>query len=400
MPTELRHVYRALLRAATYLPDSAARTYTHDTVVKRFRATSDKIRFRSRHGELPKILIDRYHGHKSISSLRRTANKIERAGLGSSDDLKDVLMRAYGRLGRRRRELLSRLMMKEESEIPPDDEALELMINNALHREALRFGPGSKFQVLRNSQMVNQTEVTRKSRRLRDIKIPKENMWGRPTPLKLQASLKRKKFAWTLDRMFPPLPDYEWNRLRDLATGVLPIEEPRPRRPRAGGRGRYEDDESTAELLKYFTTPIEVSKPRLNQVTIDETGVTVWMKDGPELDSRKLHRHSTRYMRRIYASIWNITPKMEQNAVTGDWTATWGFASPLQEGRISVPGPADLELFEGSETAPYASLKVKPKPGRNKKEAVRIIQQALIEEKPELVVKEAGFRIGVLPTIP
>jgi len=351
MPTELRYVYRALLRAATYLPDPLVRTYVHDTVVKRFRATSSKIQFRARHDELPKLLIDRYHGHKSILALRRTVNKLDRATLGSADDLKDVLLRAYGRLGRRRRELLTKFMVAEESELPINDQALEDIINNHLVDKQPRFGPNSKFNVLQKSQMATQTALIRKSRRLKakDVQIPKENMWGRPLPLKLALSLKKKNFAWSLDRMFPPLPDHEWDRLRDLATGVIPTEKPRPRRPRAGGREHHEGAENDLALLKYFTTPVEVSKPRLSPVTMTPNGLTAWKQEAPELNFKKLSHFSPRRMRRIYCEIWQNTPKMVQDAVTKTWTVVWGHPPTEVSGKISIPGTADLELFEGYE---------------------------------------------------
>src|SRR6266852_2589705 len=95
--TEVLHIYRRLLRAITYLPDSYARIYVHSDVVERFR--------KHRPGSGPAhITLNR------VKKARQSASCLERAGHGNLEDLKKVLMHTHGRAGGRRRELVKDLL--------------------------------------------------------------------------------------------------------------------------------------------------------------------------------------------------------------------------------------------------------------------------------------------------
>jgi len=403
MPTELRHVYRSLLRAATYLPESNARTYVRGVIKKRFRDTSDKINYQIRRGIDPQPLLDRYHTREYIAGLRRKANKLERAGLGDGEALEDVLMRTYGRNGARRRQLLAQFMAPEDSAIPQDTEGLKdiiLSLQKNAKLDQQQYGKGSMFRALKSSQELMHA-TTKKSRRMGKLDnvytIPKENMWGRPTPLKVQANLKRRLFAEILDRMHPPLPVQEWNRLRDLSVGVLPREQPPKKRVRTGSN-RFEGDENSRRLLEYFTTPVEVYKPSHNPIDITSTGISARHAPQALVDPRTVHSITPRYMRRLYARIWHITPKMALNE-SQDWEVTWGSLAPFYE-RVAAPGWGEEELFEGIGDAVLEGKKKNKKRNRGQPKGVTAMDKILAMDRPkQRRPEEDGYLLGVVPNL-
>lgn len=350
MPAELRHAYRALLRAVSYLPDSAARAYLHGHVVHRFRSVSEKIHFRSKRGQPCEHLINRYHSPRNIEKAKQNAKELERAGQGSSVELRSVLLSAYGRKGKRKRELMRELIRPEDGAVPEDHAALEKLIHTPPGERPPRFSPDSKLVAFLKSQRANQpAEMAKFVIRHAAPQIPEENAWGRPVPLKLQESIKRRYWASTLDRILPPLPEHEWNRLRDLATGSIPIEDPPPRRS-SGGRVSLTGEANNAKVLKYFTAPANFHNSDFDAVEVDaEKGVTCWEKPIKEVEIPRGDKHkvTARYMRRLYASIWNMTAKMMRDEATKKWVIEWGGQPATDPGQITTPAVHDIELFEG-----------------------------------------------------
>lgn len=357
LPTELRHVYRALLRAASYLPDSSARQYIHGDVVHRFRDISHKLSLRAAKGLPTEALISRYHGSAHIASLRRKVNQVERACHGSTPDLKKVLLSTYGRVGKRRRELMDQILLPDEDQQPQDDTQLSKIIEGFITDLPQRFPKDSKFHVLLKSQ-AKCAAVPLRDKDLRPM-IPAENIWGRPTPLKLVANLKKKWWANTLALVSPPVPESEWDRLRDLATGAIPIEDPPVRRTPPKGFTSLKEEENDLRLLEYFTVPIAKQKKDLTDVTVDEAGVFCWKSSRPVLKlDRNVNKFDQRTMRRLYADIWSMTPTLSQDTSTKKWTTHWGRGiSAATSGRVTAASLADLELFEGLDEAPSSKLK-------------------------------------------
>src|SRR3954447_19308555 len=99
-----RHLLRHLLREATYLPDPVAREYIHRHILRRFRDYYQNPLYEG-HVEPPH--------NKRLKSVRENARRalslLIRANMGQYESLQRVLFLAYGRIGRRRHELLSEL---------------------------------------------------------------------------------------------------------------------------------------------------------------------------------------------------------------------------------------------------------------------------------------------------
>lgn len=254
--TALR-LFRALLRAATYLPDELARTHIRNHIVHRFRNAA-------------RITPDR------LRNARRSVSILQRAAEGDPKPLRKVLSMTYGRSGPMRRELLDRLRALE-------GDALQHFIRSQKANKAL--------------------ETERKPIKQLKLTMPKENIWGRPIPLKRQANIEKEFWSDTYEKLLPPLPERFWNRLRDLSTGVVTETLPKPR-----GIGQ---------------------------------------------DRKRFEKHNLtpRYMRRMWASVWNESATME-SMEGGKWKITWGgWRNSLSKGRISMARKQDLELFEGAEEA-------------------------------------------------
>ncbi|KAF7903739.1 uncharacterized protein EAF01_006788 [Botrytis porri] len=355
-----RKQYRALLREATYLPDSAARSFVHDLLVKRFNPPD------------PRKLNPKYWGTDYLRSkvdvkkLQKRSKKnatklhlLERVNLeGSIPDLQHVLLRTYGRAGHRRRELITELLRPGEDELPQDDTELSKIIDsqilknldamkdveidqaNAVPKRQRR--ENKEIQLfLMSQQATNPMESMRGRIKKLTPDIPSTNAWGRKLPEKRKENMQRTWWASLLERVLPPLPEYEWNRLKDLAEGRQSIESPRPRRKPAVLRNQDEDAKSAGEKMDSL-----YNKPaRLNADVWDEKTTKVDLDDSQASNTPQHNR--TRAMRRLYGMIWSLSSKMVQDENTKEYTITWGGQrSPSAAGEITKPSSKDAEFFE------------------------------------------------------
>lgn len=290
-PTVL-HIFRALLRQCTYLPDPAARQYMHGHIVSRFRDYHPRstLPFTSRRHKSTPLVQQR------IPNLLRTARRglvfLRRANDGHMRHLGRILAMTYGRIGKRRHQLLYHLKIPD---VPVDQAAVEKLLepgNQAVPHPSERLMALVKAQARRKRSHFSRTNTPR-------IKpeIPEKNSWGRPMPIKRVRNFKRRWYAETLDRIMPPLPEAEWKRLLMRASGQLPWEGPVTRRKWAGGP----DDEGQTHLVGEKvkgTTPRTCSNP---------------------------HRITHRYMRRLWAKISAQCPLMQPNpARNTGWEVLWG----------------------------------------------------------------------------
>ncbi|PMD18960.1 hypothetical protein NA56DRAFT_647431 [Hyaloscypha hepaticicola] len=332
--TEVLHIYRRLLRAITYLPDSHARIYIHNDVVDRFKS----------HRKLSRDHINT----NRVKKARQHAGCLERAGHGNFDDLKKVLLRTYGRAGSRRRELVKDLLQTDETVLPKDDAALKELIENSNSKQPVKHELGPKLSAFIWSQKTHHPRDSIKSN-IRNIDVPKKTIWGREPAQKLIDSKWHKWWATTLDRMLPPVPKHEWDHLRDLALGKrflddFPERRSRPMEEKAGGRNA---------ALKYL-------QKRLANEAAEVDGAIFDLKEGLMIQTKtQVHRPPpTRARRRLYAFIWSLTPTMSLDEATKTWNITWGSGkSMLEAGNLTQASARDMELFEGMESPP------EPQPG-------------------------------------
>lgn len=327
-----RHLFRGLLRQCTYLPDSSARLYFRKYVVRRFRRYNPR-------PPVPRDLQFRLQQVKVRKDLLKKARKglyfLRRANDGYPHQLRKVLAMTYGRRGKRRRDLLHDLM----DETPPRQDLLTTLVPFPPSVAIPNFG--AKLEALLKAQKRFQKfERLRGAGKLRDSEklapvrpeIPQKNSKGCPMPPKRVESLKEKWYAELLDSIMPPMPVEEWERIKDLASGVK-REELVPRRKRAG---MVENDYSDAELCLPLKKRLSSSK----------------MGDGRGRGSMtNPHQITQRYMRRMWTSIFKHCSCMTWDVEEKTWKVQWGGPQAKRDNLNTVGVHLDMSFFEGVDEA-------------------------------------------------
>ncbi|GAB1733813.1 hypothetical protein NU195Hw_g4409t1 [Hortaea werneckii] len=315
--TRSRHLLRALLRECTYLPDSQARQWVRQYAIGRFREDGFKVWQRREHPTCADYV------HRKLQAAQHGLRLLARANNGERRPLLKVLLMTYGRVGRRRRELLGRLLavrphqgLEEEimSETAHEDGTINDVVQKAAEtRSTSTKPPGarevnngswthyvpdftSQLQALLQSQLQHPPpHLTRPLLRRMAPRLEELNSWKRPMPPSRVKNQTKDWYASTLARIHPPLPTQEWYRLRDLASGAQ--SEPQvPRRERVGNAASAGDE---ALLFRLDELP-------------------------PTDPSRDKHAITPRYMRRMWATVFAQCPVMEWDGEGAKWRVTWG----------------------------------------------------------------------------
>jgi hypothetical protein len=169
-----------------------------------------------------------------------------------------------------------------------------------------------QFRALLTSQIrVKPPDSIRSNPKRIEPIIPELNSWHRPMPQKRIRNARRKQYAMLLERVQVPLPTEEWERLRDLALGKVPPEQPlaRRRKPEVLLSGdenvdetRQESQGSALEMVARYGRP---PKKAIKKSTARE--------------------FSARFMQRLYAEVFSQCPLLEWSSATKEWKVTWGF---------------------------------------------------------------------------
>jgi hypothetical protein len=341
--TQWRHLLRAILRECTYLPDALAREWTAQYTMSRFRTYGFKIWEQRKNEAFPDRLLRKQH------EAKLALGKLIRANQGERECLLRVLLMVHGRVGKRRHELMQPLLPVKEktpdgdveseessspefneklggqdeeatdfeeytsNEIPKDTRSRKRMLGQSNGRRH-RLDLTPQLRALLVSQMrAAPPTLTRSNPRRIDPHIPDLNSWLRPMPQKRIKNMKLKHYAQLLDRVLPPVPVEEWERLRDLASGKSAIEPFPARRSLESfnkGRNRQGSNEDALEMV-----------------------VMRGMVSKKVFENRNAHTLSPRFMRRLYADVFNQCPVMDLETSTGRWNVRWG-GQPLHESSV------------------------------------------------------------------
>lgn len=351
-PTTIRHLYRSLLREATYLSDSQARSYIHGHLVRSFRRYSP--RKRTCKSKTPPLTLPKLD--QLLSKARKGLSVLSRANQGYSRPLQLVLCWTYARKGKRRRELLADLTHQAHAQ--PLSPAPPSSTSNAPDPSDIPWKPPPRhlrppitppplITALLTSLGRHNSQLTRlrySDNAFPKPEIPKTNRLGRPLSLARQRNLADKWYAVQLDKLYPPLPEPEVQRLRALAglksTEVnLSAEGPVSRRPPAKPVPTNNDQAENAPLwargdsqdpLQALTPSFLLSgPPRPSKITPPEHG--------------RPHVLAPRFMRHMYRSILEHVPMVE--ALEGEgrkFKITWPI-QPRPRGLVGVVGRGNLE---------------------------------------------------------
>lgn len=331
-PIDPIHAYRSLLRAASYFPDTFTRTILQDQIKARFKT-------RARKKAEEKVT------HRRLKKATQTARCLDRAGRGNKEDLYKILSLAYGRNGKRRRQLVVDLVRPAGSESPETKAAIEGLLENPHGPNALAILPTKKLRAFLKSQLMRPPPETSSARpKLRKLlpTIPAENIWGQAMPKSRKASIIKRWWADTLDKIYPPVPLHEWNHLKDISTGTIRVADIKPRRAILKSGDKIE--QSHEAILRQ----LKDSRISGNLVFDPERGLV--LEEEKAEDEDIIPSNYQRTMRRLYTVIWNVTPMMLEDEGTGEWQTSWGGTrSKFHEGFITQASGEAEELFQGLE---------------------------------------------------
>ncbi|KAL8828708.1 MAG: hypothetical protein Q9191_002435 [Dirinaria sp. TL-2023a] len=302
---------RALLRQTTYLPDSAAREFFHHHIVDSFRHYCPRTPKQS-DGTLIKKPWLAARFQQRMKDARKGWRTLVRANHGSRKHLRQVLEMAYGRRGKQKYNLMRDVVPPELSQDSKALEELSLIIEDR-HKNLESKEPrlSEKLSALIRAQRFQKDSLfAKKNIRSAEPSIPEQNIWLRPFPKKREKNIRKQWYAETMDRLMPPLPEADWNRLKDLSSGRLSWEGPRPPRQRA--EGQYMTDEYGSD----------------------------WDSDSHEL--------TPRYMRHMWENVFVQCPMMWWHTERQRWWVSWG--RPQTETAVSIGADFDClddGAFEG-----------------------------------------------------
>lgn len=338
-PATPLHLYRHLLREASYLPQ-IARPFVDGQIKTRFRQHRDD------------DADDR--SARRLRQAHRELRALRASNAGDMARMRKVFLRVFGRVGRRRRELVTELVRRE---LPTDTEALAQyaaeMTSIASQRkvdwldawdiEKLRAFARSQV----NASLVNSPRPSLTVHQtMPEEDLPAENSWGRPLPVRLARTKLKKMWAQVADKCMPPLPKEEWERLSDLAQGKLQDPEqrwlPPPRRPVAlGTSDGVLPGVQSWDWRAYAVKPVAaVDRPanRRNKLLTGAVDDNTPTGDPQPIDC---HKYTAKSWRRMLGSVWQLTATMERKPAGSGWRIVWG--KPKFQ-----PAPAsagDMEFF-------------------------------------------------------
>jgi len=329
-PTTPLHLYRHLLREASYLPPFA-RPFVDDRIKDRFR--------HSQHREDVKTPL-RQANHNL--RLLRAANA------GDLERMRRVLDMCFGRIGPRRRELMTALLTPD---VPVDTESVEKYAQEALahrpidrERDWLDNWDLAKLKAFATSQA--KANPPRSSLHIKQLQalagLPKENIWGNPLSPKVARTKLKKFWKQMAVRILPPLPLSEWELLRDLSTGKgISSQWTTPHR-----RTLAQSLSGDCEALRpwnwqaYATKAVRVvdrqagRKHKLLSGALDDST--------PTGDPQPLgcHRYTRSLWRRLLEGVFCTSSTMRKDGE--GWDVVWG-------GKSFQPPVADMEFFESAD---------------------------------------------------
>ncbi|KAL2133303.1 hypothetical protein VTI74DRAFT_2569 [Chaetomium olivicolor] len=331
------HLFRHLLREASYLP-SLARPFADDQIKARFR--------KHRYDEEDKCKKKVRNAHHELRILRAANN-------GDMARMKRVLFRAFGRVGRRRRELMTDLLARN---IPTNTEELEKYAAEAAAIAAedraidwLDTWDLERLCALARSQaqagLINapKPDITLFQTQPAKV-IPAENSWGRPLSPKLARTKLKNMWRAVADKCMAPLPREEWEELGSIVKGKVDDKEwlPPPRRPVAKSIPVFADEGRRWNWQSYAIKPVAtVDRPARRRSKLLSGAVD---DNTPTGDPQPIGRHNytPRSWRRLMENIWQLSSTVEKRLDGRGWKVDWG----KTEFKPAPASAGSLEFFK------------------------------------------------------
>lgn len=323
------HLYRHLLREASYLPPLCQR-FAKDQICTRFH--------KHRH--------DRVTDPATKERVRRARHHLRylwAANHGLLDNMLRILLLAFGRVGRRRRELIHDLVLRKETPADSAELARQIEVEKGRQQEPKKLPPDwldrwdlPKLHALAASQSQRSFWSPKPDVRWKKLNaeddLPKENTWGRPLAAKLKRSKLRKWYKRLINRIMPPVSRSEWETLGLLATGraekslwQMPTRRPSAQLLNGGDGDATGRHPKVWDWKAYATKPvrsIERGSSRSQKARTGEEGEAPYGLGSP----LGLHSYNrSRVWERLYLKVWAMTPIIEEaTGQKGKWRIQWG----------------------------------------------------------------------------
>ncbi|KAJ5145962.1 uncharacterized protein N7515_000526 [Penicillium bovifimosum] len=295
-----RHLLRATLRECTYLPDPIARIYMKDHILSRYRAASSR---------------SNKAGPQTVHTARNALSVLRRANEGYSRPLEKVLFLSYGRTGRRRHELLAKMLTPQ---IPNDTLGLQELLS-----QPAQFGDCWEAPaIVRSLAAAHMQNTVVTSARIRPLikhlkpPIPQQNTWCKEVPESRRRNIRRRWYNSTLNSLLPPLPEDDLRILDGLISGTVPWSPVKRRKVKT----QIAQTESESKLFTLLARGPEKGKTFAEYV------------------NGRPHTLTARYMRRQWRRLSALIPRPSWNSEYQKWSFTW--ETPKAIPRLS-PGMAN-----------------------------------------------------------
>lgn len=363
--TKSIHLLRALLREATYLPDAVARQHFHRYIVDRFRAYQPRQnatssialqalgQYRHRNVKRRKLSIITERADKVHRKAQKGLHYLRRANQGEIPCLQKVLLFAYGRMGKRKYELLNDVLkpgpvmdggkLLAASDVEGPTPLQELYYSD---QQWLRYFDAPKpasngMLTISISDHYSRLRAVLKSQYQRGISIhrelkgpaiktPMHNVWMRPMPIKRARNNVRRWYAATMTRFLPPLPTEEWEKIQAMVEGTERLSLVRRRSPGTSSLSEDAVDHNLHAVSEGLA---------LNKLSKAERPGGMW----------RPHNITVKFMRRMYSRLLQLCCKVEYSPERKHWSTVWG--QPIQAIKPKLYHvPTDDIFFAGVDT--------------------------------------------------
>ncbi|TPX18972.1 uncharacterized protein E0L32_011365 [Thyridium curvatum] len=375
------HLYRHLLREASYLPP-VCRPYISGRISASFRRHRRPNLVPS--STMPSATPEQLNAVRTKRRLREgnhSLRVLRAANLGDLSRMRRVLLLSAGRLGRRRHELLQPWL---KAEPPADADALEASMQQQQQRdkksrEALESnGEGDKdvgkkgrrkgerrrdwldaidtdkllaFALSQaHHRMPNVGRPVLKASQLDPSRaVPAVNVWDRPFPAHTARTKVKRWWRLLINRVVPPVGKGEFDLWRDLAEGRKEGSPewslPARRSPAAAEQVAEQEHEARWKWEDVVTKPVRMlERPRARKFKALDGDIGV-DGAGPAIG---VHKMTNRLWRRLYRQVWEAMATMDkmpaQEGKKRRWDIVWGGAAKA----FTLPSPPPhTAFFEG-----------------------------------------------------
>ncbi|KAL8846884.1 MAG: hypothetical protein Q9221_008050 [Calogaya cf. arnoldii] len=285
--------------------------WTH--VVDRFHAYYTKTKLPDGRTVIRKTkAVDEKKLSGALKDARKSLKYLQRANDGHMRNLRTVLDMTYGRVGKRRRQLIFQLQAPDPLMDDASVARLSAQMSETPKGKKVPALTGELSALLKSQSKQPSDRLDRLPIRDLKPKVPAVNIWQRKFPEKRRVNYIKAWYAKILDRLLPPLEAAEWERLQGLAAGDIRWDGPVQPRKLGSVRSGEAWDSFNRVALRDLPHRLTSSTERI-----------VEKARHPETESRP-HQLTPRFMRRLWSGVFQKCPRLDWNYEWKKWDVTWG----------------------------------------------------------------------------